>query len=396
MKFSVLPILIFLFVSLVFAEFPKSDDLDNEYEIDIFMDYFLPERNFAYLASSSGIRVTAGSLDIKRLYLQEELKIKLPLVNDKLWTRFFHIRNKTIDYERTFDEIEFEYSPLSKIYLSVLGTPEFYKHNADLGWAIRYAKDEGNGFKLAYILADFDNNYAFQHRTTNLGFEKFYQKTPKKWRIEIKKIGHNIKSYIFFECNTKSVFSYDDLMDTTKNYSESHESYFIDSNFSLSICSNWKFCTDFYIRETKNKKEFTIPQQAQDFNDAEKKYLVRPFVEQYLLNSVRLFYGFSFVKHYLSLQNYDYTRTNIGGFLSVVLNICSNTELEVGYIHDDVDWTKNSQSEYNRENRLKLAIEYKFTEKSQIKLITGWDLDKEDWGTFAFFDGGHIQLQILF
>ena len=59
----------YIFNCLYCQSFPDAKNMDNEYEMDMFMDYFLPEWNFLYWANPTGLRIASGSMDIKRFYL---------------------------------------------------------------------------------------------------------------------------------------------------------------------------------------------------------------------------------------------------------------------------------------------------------------------------------------
>ncbi|MBN1384873.1 MAG: hypothetical protein JW983_08335 [Elusimicrobia bacterium] len=393
-----------VFITYLFCNsFPDVKDIDNEYEIDMFMDYYLPESNQLYWSHPTGLRIACGSMDIKRFYFDEELKIRFPLIDEKFWARFYHKRLKTIDYENNLNEIEFEHSPAKNLFLSLLGTPGFEKYEADLGWAVRYAEDEANGIKLVYILTDFDNNYAFKNRSTNLGFEKFYRKMPRQWKMDVRKNNDSINSRIYFEYNTMSVFDYTDLLNSNENYTKKNEDYKFESNFNLNICPDWLTGMDFYLREDRESKKFSISRQMENFSSDERKVTVRPYVEKQILKNLKIFSGVTFIRHdyeityaYLSTASYDYERKNMGAFLIGYFDLKPNIAFETGYLHDTVNWSKDLICGHNRENRLKLSCIYKFSKKSQIRIITGWELDSEDLGKFAVFDGGHVQFQALF
>lgn len=406
MKFFVVQSLPLFLVSLIFAAFPSPRDIDREYEMDVLMDYYLPETNLSYWAAPTGLRIAAGSMDIKRFYFDEELKIRFPLIDEKLWTRFYHKRLKTIDYENNLNEIEVEHSPARNFFWSILGTPGFEKYDVDLGWAVRYAKDEANGIKIFYILTDFDNNYAFNNRSVNLGFEKFYRNMPRQWRADIKKNDDRIKGRIYFEYNTMSVFDYNDLSNADENYTRKSENYKIDSNLNWyphRTDTDWLAGMDFSLRESRESEKFSILRKSENFSADERKFTIRPYIEKKVLKNLKIFSGVTFIKHgykityiYSPAESYDYERKNTGAFLIGYFNLSSDMTIETGYLHDTVNWSRDLECGHSRENRLKLGSLHKFNEKSQIKFITGWELDSEDWGKFAIFDGGHIQFQALF
>ena len=127
------------------------------------------------------------------------------------------------------------------------------------------------------------------------------------------------------------------------------------------------------------------------------------YYEKKVLENLKIFSGVTFIRHdyeithiYLSTASYDYERKNTGAFLIGYFDLKPKITLEAGYLHDTVNWSKDLDCGHNRENRLKISCMYKFNEKSHIRLITGWELDSEDLGTFAVFDGGHLQFQVLY
>src|SRR3989339_31712 len=400
-KLSLLLLLMLFSYNRCFS-FPDTKLINKEYEMDIFMHYYMPDKNFSYLFSENYFRITAGSINIKHLFVSEELKIRPVLINDKFWARFIHKRTESIENQENLNEIEFEYSPVENVFLSFLGTPEFNKYDIDIGWALRYATNEANGIKITYILTDFDNNYAFHNGSVNLGFSKLYRNIPKKYRFEIKNNRNFLRSFLFFEYNTKAVYNYEDLNDSSKNYGAENKSYSIDTNLNSNLYFDWKIGLDFKMKKMKAEKSFvlTSPALNENYSESEIKYTIRPYIEKGISESVKIFSGVTFIKQDYNIfypnlitNSFDFKQENIGGFALLNYELVKGSVFEFGYLHNNIDWSKNTDSDNRKENRIKFAYEHKFRGNTMLKFITGWDLDKRDWGKFAIFDGGHVQLQ---
>ncbi len=116
------------------------------------------------------------------------------------------------------------------------------------------------------------------------------------------------------------------------------------------------------------------------------------------------------VLHIARLARLGLTEEDVDKFREQLSNILQNFEILRQVDTEGVPPTAQSivlqnimrddgageRSHRRRENRLKLALQFDFWKGSSLRLVTGWELDKQDFGRAAYFDGGTIQLQATF
>lgn len=381
-------------------------DYDSEYELDMLQNYFASDWIWEWLSAENGIRITGGSLNIRHIYHDRYVKLRFPIIKNRMWFRYNHTIRQVIEDEWQFDEIEIEYSPVKNLFLSFLGDPTYHKSEIDIGWAVRYGNREDNSIQLKYLLIDYDSNYAYHNKSTNEGFERFYRDFPYEWRMKLVSAVYPVKIWIEGRHRSNWTRRDLDLVNPNNNAIRFGREYMLEGEirwdrevFSPSI--------DFFGRFTRKGISYEVPRSDGDHTRWEKRVFVRPQVVIYFSERFELDSGCELVKHdgedvypgTAFLYKY-FDNRNIIPFIIGRLHIKGPLYGEAGYMHGTIDERKIegnlSYRRIKRENRLRLAADFKFITGTRLKIITGWDLDREDWGKFALFDGGYIQFQTSF
>jgi hypothetical protein len=157
--------------------------LDAEYEFDRLMGDVPWEWRDAFRAADTGVQTTGSSLNIRHFILDETVKLRLPLAEDRAWFRFRRTKRQGLERDTVITDLEFEYRPRGAWHVSLLGEPRFDKSDVDVGAAVRYGRAEGRSVKVAYLWPDFDANHAFHNTSVNEGFRLLHRRAPQEARL---------------------------------------------------------------------------------------------------------------------------------------------------------------------------------------------------------------------
>lgn len=378
-------------------------NFNSEYELDIFQNYLSQDWIWEWLAYENGFMITGGSLNIRHIYHERKAKLRMPVIQDRLWFRYHHFIRQVIQDEWKENRIELEYMPLKNLYLSVFGDPTYHKSEIDIGWSARYGTSEDNSIKISYILVDYDNNYAYRNRSVNEGFERFFRDAPIEWRLKTVYTALPVKVWIEGRHQRNWTAEYNDLNNANNNRILLGREYILEGKIQwdneIAVPG-----IDFFGRVTRKGEFFAVPRPAMDHIRWEKRILVRPqvlipFGSEYSINV-----GCGLSKHDgedsfpgNTSQYVYFNNRNVMPFVIGTKHMRGPAYIELGYMHGTIDEYKiegvNSFRNIERENRIRIALDFKFSTGARLKFISGWDLDKEDWGKLAVFDGGYVQFQ---
>lgn len=158
-------------------------NLDAEYELDRFMQDVPWDWRDRFRSSATGVQIGGTSLNIRHFFIQQDVKLRLLIVEDRFWFRFRDARLRGLERDDRDTEVEFEYRPVSALHLSVFGEPTFDKADTDIGLAARWGRDEGRSIRFEYAWPDFDTNYSYENQSVNEGFLSFYRRFPQDARL---------------------------------------------------------------------------------------------------------------------------------------------------------------------------------------------------------------------
>ncbi len=377
-------------------------DIDSEYEIDIFQNYFHPDWVFDWQRSENAFRTSGGSLNIRHVYHLQQAKFRFTLLKDTFWFRYRHKVIETIVFNDRRDEIELEYAPFRKVFLSLIMEPSFHKAEIDIGWAIAYGFDEAKKIRLEYHIIDFDKNYAFKDKSVDEGYEEFFNKGPREFKLQVNSIGKHIKTFLDASYQTPGKLRHIELEGTQEEYIKNFENWEIVSEtvFSSGLLSVG------LKAELRQAKEDRIHQPAvlADNKDVDKRRLVRPYILFTPEGKAEYLMGCSFIDSYgkktfimNQSSNEYFSMREILPHAFFYYPVYNNITLECGYMYDSLMQEKQSGTSSSKrkrcENRLRIAVEFLFSARMRMKIMTGWELDGEDVHGFSFFDGGYFQFQ---
>ncbi|MFH1282832.1 MAG: hypothetical protein ABII27_04130 [bacterium] len=410
----VFAITVHLFSKISFARNTLNPYIDDsEYELDIFQNYFHPDWVFDWETAENAFRTTGGSLNMRHIYHLQEAKFRFPLVENKLWFRYRHDLEESLVFNSSEDAIELEYLPFANILTSVMMEPHFHKGDIDIGYAVAYGVEEGNRIRLEYHLIDYDKNYAFHDKSVNEGFEEYLNKGPREFKVKI----NNIKDMLKFSFNaryqTPGELRHIELGSTQEEYIEEFQNWKLGSELlvdSRAVSPGLRVDMEGNYKDTAHKP---APMGA-DYEIKDKRYLVRPYFIINRQGKVEYFTGCSLINLYgekifhldHSMDEY-YSTKEISPFVFCCYYPFRGSNkhffdpaIEFGYMHDSIFEERKLGAVFfnntQRENRIRLAVEFVFSEHMRMKIISGWEVDGEDFDKFSIFDGGYFQFQGVF
>jgi len=379
---------------------------NSEYEMDMLQNYFHPEDEFLWLGAENGFRTTGGSLNIRHIYNFQEAKFRFELVKNRFYLRYIFLNNQYLNYEVKSNLLELEYFFWRNIFLKLTLQPDRHKGDIDAGFGLGVGLDEKNKVWAEYRLVDFDKNYAFRNRTVYEGYEEFYDTLPKKWIFGLNSQSDKLKIGADFWVQTPSELRHSDFV-RNDNYKQEYEEIAFNGNILRSLDTLGLGVRGKYYG---NKYKIYRPDGYTREDRAQKviEQVITPYALYRINERNELFSGVSFINLYGSRMPYletsekiYYKGDEILPFINWYYSITPKSRFETGYMHDSIYRKELIQPDtfkrgMRRENRLRLAYEYRFTEKIYMKFMMGWELDKEDFGKSAFFDGGYFQFQGVF
>jgi len=160
---------------------PSLDDIVFSFEsfVDINAYQFRPSEEIKWYDVEDGFRVTGGSLDHNLLYVFSDLRLKqeiTPNVNFRLrWSEEELYESR--EQQRPLLEVEVrpEGWPAS---LSLIGSPEYAKREADLGLAATLGQRPWNYLHVAWLSPDLFYN------DKNVQDGSYYRSEPNQWTVE--------------------------------------------------------------------------------------------------------------------------------------------------------------------------------------------------------------------
>ncbi|HOW27509.1 MAG TPA: hypothetical protein PK876_03265 [Elusimicrobiota bacterium] len=379
--------------------------LDSEYESDRFMSDIPWDWRESFWASPSGVQMTGGSMNIRHLYLQQDIKLRVPLVENRFWFRYRYQKFDTLERNRSDSLWEFEYRPWRDWFVSFLGEPRYHKAEANMGARVRWGRAENRSVDAAILFPNFDTNYAFHNTSVNEGYQEFYDDFPKDVRLTAVWSGHGTSVRAQARKMTLWRKQHRDLTTPFVEYRETGG----ETDLSVEMrCRGERFGVTLEGEYWDELRSVWFSQTAfgQGRRRDQVRRLVRPAAEWYWDHTGTARIGFFTVRRRESLVYSDpavasrFERQNETlPFVQVIKKFGRVIEAEMAYVHDRQRTTREYGAETfskREENRLKLACGFQFTPSTSLRLVTGWELDKRDFGRFAYFDGGTVQFQAVF
>lgn len=387
-------------------DFYDVPNLGGEYEVDRYMGDAPWAWRDRFRSQATGFFITGGSLNIRHLYIEEELKVRFPLVTDRFWFRFQRERIQGLERNDSKNELEFEYSPWKRWFFSFLGEPTFHKAESDAGAAVRWGLEEGRSVKLSYLWPDFDANYAFHNQSVNEGFERFYRRLPQEARLRIVWVGQSLSLFL----KGRLARPWERTQETLPKPGTRYVQEGSQSEAALDLRYRWSLWSAAAEGETWRSQEsiaFEPAVPARDRAVTEERSSLRGSLERALAHDWRARVGGGFVtsrgveRYFNQPASHRSHKVNDAlGFLFVYHDFTPRLTGEIGYVYDrqgqDVLANGTRLSSRRSQNRGKLALQRDIGDNASFRLVTGWELDGRDVGRFSYFDGGTLQFQATF
>lgn len=203
---------------------PSLDDIVFSFEsfVDINAYQFRPSEELKWYEVENGFRATGGSLDHNFLYVSSELRLKqdiTPNVNFRLWWSEEELYESR-EQQRPLLEIEVRPDgwPAS---LSLIGSPEYAKREADLGLAATLGQMPWNYLRVSGFSPDLYYN------DKNVQDGSHYRSEPGQWEVAAAyKWAERYKLRVWWQDNKPLEFVLDDQVSVFSYENRSYRATF--------------------------------------------------------------------------------------------------------------------------------------------------------------------------
>jgi hypothetical protein len=401
--------LLFYFLSLpltttLAAEvpYPLEEDTDDEYPIDLVAMEADRDWAAAWRTSDSGVRVDMGSLNVRQWRMVTNVKLAADFTS---WLRFYYRYDRVdglepLTEERNVHELEMEFRPYGRWYAGVRALPTFWKKDADAGLSLKYRRDRYNHFEVRYTFIDFDNNYAFEKSSYDQGFREYYAVPARRLEfegafvmpgaVEVRGGGFlrpaSVKHHRFY---------YGQASDYTRRFSENN--VWIETEFSP--FAEWGLWFNYTKDRWNDKVMYPAESRAGDYDALLSLDYLRSEVRRRTAGR-HSFRGGAWLRvqeRNVTYPNdppsgYDYSKTDVAYYGLWRIRAVADFYVETGYSGMRTSSSRKSRTERPPEeksaweNRIPVAIEYKFTDRLRFRMSSGVELDHTDWGRYFAYD----------
>lgn len=378
--------------------------LDAEYELDRRMGEFPDDARDAFHSAETAFRITGGSLNIRHLVLSEDLKARFSLVDGRLWLRFNHRRRLGLERDDREGEVELEWSPARRWFLSFLGEPAFDKSETSAGFAARWGVSEGRSVKLTYLWPGFDSNYAFSNPSINEGFTRFYRRTPQEARLAAHWTGETLSAHAEGRLRRGWEADFRDLLTGEQYIDEGAKAEaLLDLRWRRNAWT-WGLEGEAWRERLARRHEPSV--FLEDRSVFAEKALGRITAERRVGASWRIRAAAALAAaRGATTRPADVSPEDGYNILDRIFEATAfhrsgRREWEAAFLYDRQRWETRagvaSISAPVSHNRGKLGFRYDFSERAWIKAAAAVELDRTQSETFFSFDGGTVLLQASF
>jgi hypothetical protein len=360
-----------------------------------------------FRSTASGFFITGGSLNIRHLYIRQDMKVRFPLVENRFWLRFRYSRHQGLERDDEEPSLEFEAKPWDRWYVSLVGQPAFHKAESDAGVAVRFGDEEGRSLRATYLWPNFDANYAYHNRSVNEGFERFYNRFPQEARLA--------GSWIQAPWSLHAAGRWARAWDLEhRDFAPSAERYGLKASGSegvLDLRRETRIGIVAAEAETWRAREsisYEPARPAQDRAESLERNAARVSLERAAGSRSRIRAGAGFVhsrggiRHPLDPPS-DRAYRVLDRLAFAVLTRPWTPRLfwDAGYIYDR-QWRErksggsSTDAGSRSQNRGLWGLRYDFAARGSFRVVTAWELDAAEAERFASFDGGTLQLLAVF
>lgn len=377
--------------------------LDAEYELDRFMGDFDWKARDDFAGSPTAYRATGGSLNIRHLYVRQDLKARFPLLQDRLWFRFGYERLEGLERDETRVPLEFEYSPFRKWFFSFIGEPAFHKSDTSAGAAARWGGAEGRSIKFTYLWPGFDANYAFRNTSVNEGFQEFYRRYPQEARLKAAWIKGPVSLLAEGRLARPWELDHRDLLSPPSSHIRrgAAAEAVLDFRWKRGV---WVWSVEGETWKERESIAFEPAAPARDRQVRQERSSARLSIERSLGPRWRVRGGGGPVHSRGRLRHPSLTSADEGykmldrlAYLTAYYSRSPRSEWELGHVYDlqrfEVREPGGAGSGRRSHNRGRIGFRWTFNERAWLRLIGALELDRNQSERFGSFDGGTVQFQ---
>lgn len=378
-------------------------NLDAEYALDRLMGETPWPARDRFNAAPTAFRISGGSLNIRHLLLDQRLKLRMPIVDDKFWFRFRHQRRQGLEYDNNDAELELEAAAADDVFLSLVGAAAFHKSDTAAGFAARYGAAEDRSVKVTYLWPGFDTNYAFKNTSVNEGYREAYRRLPAEARLD----AHFVTDAVSFALEGRLARAWElereEFTPPDRNVATGHDrAIYVDLRWRGAV---WRAGLEGEHRRSGGTIAYDPARPAEDrFARAETSRLFlsiergentvwRAAAGPAALRGRQLFTGGGGVNESYSMREWL-------GLAEARRPFNDKFSGEAAYL---ADWQKRrtrfgagEDSGGKVHQRGKLAARYDFSAHAFLRVIAAIELDQSESEKFFSFDGGTVQFQTVF
>ncbi len=382
-------------------------NLDAEYELDRFMQDVPWEWRDRFRSSATGIQAGGGSLNIRHFLIQQEAKIRMPVVTERLWFRFRDARLQGLERDDRDTRLEFEYRPASQLHLSLFGEPTFAKADTDVGLAARWGEFEGQSVRVEYLWPDFDTNYAYANRSINEGFLRAYRRFPHDLRMAASWIKGPWS--LWLAGNIRRPWERQTVSLTGTNPSFVEEGAKREASVDLRYrFRSWTAAIEGETWLERTSIRFEPASPATDRSLIQERNLLRLSLERAMSPAWKLRAGGGpalsrgNLRHSAQPSSDEFYRVHDAvAYLFSYHQVRQRLWLEAGYLADRQNVAQRlpgfaDSSQRKTQTRVKFGLQFDFAGGASLRGVSAWETDPSDAESFVSFDGGSILFQTTF
>jgi len=397
--------------------YPLEEETDREYGMDLVQLAYDRDARAVWDGADRGVRFAMGSLNVRQWYFEPEVKFAAPFTS---WLRFLYRfeRRQGLEplmEERYRSEFELESRVWRWFYAGLRVDPAFWKREADGGVSLRFRLDRTRYLDFGYTALDFDNNYSFERSAYDEGYTELYREPPR--RYEVAGAWHfpgglAWKGEGFIR--TTSVKNYTYFDDADENHTRRYNERYVTTTVTQPLPAAFELFATFTANRWEETRRYTGPPLTRPplgddydgrltlhgygggvyYQPAGRHRWRAGFARRYQTRNFR-FTGWPY-------ESYDYAKGEYVYDALWRVRAWRELYVETGYLgeRERTDRTNVGngyvETKVLYDNRLPIALEYKFGPTYSLKMASGLDLDRRDWGAYLIYDKAYVHVVACF
>lgn len=382
--------------------------IDKEYNLDKKCYSFSKTWNQIWEEADNGLRATFGSISEKRLYQEQEVKLKQELTKlDNL--EFHYFKEKSLEADRDYSVFTIDHKKASNPnfhgFCSI--APMFFKNDIDMDFGGGFAISPWKMWRASVFALNVFNNLVYSWGEDEEGKSEKYMVQPygvrfkNRWEFNPKTRGE------FFslwgnEWEQKIEYASHDNPSYIKKGANTYLGFLIERDLSDSSTIGLSYIGE---KEKRNEKYYETTYSNLDYDYSLEINLVELYFRHALSEKTRIEVAVQhvgeFEKQYYpedEESSYEYKKWQLLPAVILEHDLNEKVMLELGYYgynnrerRDYLNnlWQNSNNEDY--ENRLRFGVEYKYNPNVFCKFGVALDLDRDD----ELYDRGNFQIMVL-